>query len=83
MKRFARSLLRSTLRSMRQVVIHRGEDGFWVAEVPSLPGCLSQGATKEEAITNVREAIDLWIEAARDLNVSIPPEPFDTMVVAV
>jgi len=35
---------------MRQVVIFPVEDGFWVAECPSLPGCLSQGKTKEEAI---------------------------------
>src|SRR5947209_4690031 len=43
---------------MRQVVIYPGVDGFWVAECPSLPGCLSQGATKEEAITNIKEAIE-------------------------
>ncbi len=35
---------------MRQVIIYPGEDGFWIAECPSLPGCISQGATKEEAI---------------------------------
>jgi hypothetical protein len=35
---------------MRQVIIYAGEDGYWVAECPSLPGCISQGGTKEEAI---------------------------------
>ena len=48
---------------MRQVIIFRGEDGYWVAECPSLPGCLSQGKTKEEAVTNIREAIRGYIAA--------------------
>ena len=42
---------------MRQVVIYRGEDEYWIAECPSLPGCVSQGKTKEQAIDNIREAI--------------------------
>ena len=46
---------------MRQAIIYRGEDGYWVAECPSLPGCISQGKTKQEAITNVREAIEGYI----------------------
>ena len=41
----------------RRVLLYHGEDGFIVAEVPSLPGCVSQGRTREEALTNVREAI--------------------------
>ena len=56
----------------RQVFLYRGEDGFWVAECPSLPGCISQGKTKEEAITNIREAIRGYIrtqgEADRKLD---------------
>lgn len=52
---------------MRQVVLHPGKDGYWVAEVPSLPGCISQGKSKEEAIANIREAIGQWIDAARKL----------------
>ncbi len=43
---------------MRQVVIYPGEDGYWVAECPSLPGCISQGSTKEEATQNIKEAIE-------------------------
>ncbi len=46
---------------MRQVVIYPGEDGYWVAECPSLPGCISQGTTREEAIANIRSAIRLYI----------------------
>ena len=47
---------------MRDVLIYPGEDGFWVAEVPSLPGCISQGETREEAIANIKEVIRLYIE---------------------
>lgn len=47
---------------MRQVILYPGEDGFWVVECPSLPGCISQGKTKEEAIANIKEAIELYIE---------------------
>lgn len=47
---------------MRQVLIYPGEDGYWVAECPSLPGCISQGETKETAVQNIREAIELYIE---------------------
>ncbi len=51
---------------MRQMLIYPGEDGFWVAESPSLPGCISQGETKEEAVLNIREAIDLYIEVLEE-----------------
>jgi len=68
---------------MRAAVLYRGEDGFWVAEVPSLPGCVSQGKSKPEAITNIREAVEGWIESARDRGLTIPAEDFDTQVVCV
>lgn len=48
---------------MRQVVIHPGEDGYWIAEVPSLPGCITQGATRDEAIANARDAIREYVAA--------------------
>jgi predicted RNase H-like HicB family nuclease len=48
---------------MRQVVISPGKDGYWLAECPSLPGCVSQGKTKEEATQNIREAIQGYIAA--------------------
>lgn len=44
------------------VHITQDETGYFVAEVPALPGCLSQGKTKEEALLNVREAIEGWLE---------------------
>ncbi len=49
---------------MRQVILRPGEDGYIVAECPSLPGCISQGKTQEEALLNIKEAIELWIEDA-------------------
>lgn len=68
---------------MRQVIIYHGEDGYWVAECPSLPGCVSQGITKEEAITNIREAIHVYIAALADDGLAIPEENFDALIVAV
>ncbi len=44
------------------VVIEKDEAGYYVAEVPALPGCLSQGKTYEEAIANIKEAIQGWLE---------------------
>ena len=44
------------------VSIEEDEQGYFVAEVPALPGCLSQGKTREEAISNIKEAIEGWLE---------------------
>jgi len=44
------------------VMIEKDEAGYYVAEVPALPGCLSQGKTYEEAISNIKEAVEGWIE---------------------
>jgi antitoxin HicB len=48
------------------------EGGGFVATVPDLPGCMSDGATPEEALTNVQDAISTWIEAANDLGHAVP-----------
>ena len=48
---------------MRQIVVSPGEDGYFVAECPSLPGCISQGKTRPEAIINIREAIEAYIDS--------------------
>lgn len=68
---------------MRQVIIYPGEDSCWVAECPSLPGCISQGATREEAIVNIREAIRLYIATLEEDMLPVPEERFETLVVAV
>ena len=44
------------------VTIDRDEDGIWIIECPAIPGCVSQGDTKEEALANIREAIALCLE---------------------
>ncbi len=44
------------------VTIDRDEDGIWIVECPSIPGCVSQGDTKEEALKNIKEAIQLCLE---------------------
>jgi len=68
---------------MRQVIIYPGEDGFFVAECPSLPGCISQGKNREEAIENIREAIQLYIDVLVENGQPIPPEKYETILVAV
>ena len=44
------------------VTIDRDEDGVWIVECPSIPGCVSQGETKDEALENIKEAIQLCLE---------------------
>ena len=44
------------------VVIEKDESGYFVAEVPALPGCFSQGKTHEEALANIKEAVEGWLE---------------------
>ena len=68
---------------MRQVLIYPGEDGFWIAECPSLPGCISQGETKETAIQNIREAITLYEETLVEDGLEVPGDHFDALLVAV
>jgi predicted RNase H-like HicB family nuclease len=71
------------MESVRQVVIHPGEDGYWVVECPSLPGCISHGTTKDEAVQNIREAIRGYIAALDEDGLPVPEEHFDTLVLAV
>lgn len=68
---------------MRQVVISRGQDGYWVAECPSLPGCISQGLSREEAVRNIKEAIEGYIAVLEDDGLPVPDDRLDTLVVAV
>ena len=68
---------------MRQAIIYHGEDGYWIAECPSLPGCITQGATREEAIENVREAIHCYVAALEDDGLPVPEDKFDALLVAV
>ncbi|MBI3372455.1 MAG: type II toxin-antitoxin system HicB family antitoxin [Betaproteobacteria bacterium] len=68
---------------MRQVIIYRGENGLWVAECPSLPGCISQGETREGALENIKEAIEGYELVLKDDGLPIPEDTLDALLVAV
>jgi predicted RNase H-like HicB family nuclease len=68
---------------MRQVVTYKDEDGYWIAECPSLKGCISQGETKELALANIREAITGYIAALEEDGLPVPEETFETYLVLV
>lgn len=57
---------------MRQVITYPGEDGYRVPECPSLPGCVSQGRTKEEAVANIRKAIQVYTATLRQDGLPVP-----------
>jgi predicted RNase H-like HicB family nuclease len=59
---------------MRQVILIPDETGGYVVEVPSLPGCRSQGDTKEEALANIQDAIQLYIEDLIEHNEHVPDD---------
>lgn len=59
---------------MRQVFLYPGEDGYWVVECPSLPGCISQGETREAAIANIKEAIEAYVAVLEDDGLPVPEE---------
>jgi predicted RNase H-like HicB family nuclease len=61
---------------VRRVILHPGEDDDWVAECPSLPGCVSQASTKEEAIAYVKEAIQAYVAALERDNLPVPEDPW-------
>ena len=71
------------LNHMRQVIIYPGEDGYWVAQCPSLPPCISQGKTKEEAIANIQEAIELYLEVLLEEGRVIPEDKVETVTLAL
>lgn len=61
---------------MRQVIIYPGEDGYWVAECPSLPGCISQGKSKEDASGNIKVAILGYVSALEEDGLPVPEGHF-------
>jgi predicted RNase H-like HicB family nuclease len=56
-----------------RVLIEQDEDGVFVAQVPALPGCLSQGSSRDEAVANIRDAIAGYLESLRAHDEPIPP----------
>ncbi len=63
-----------------RVLIEIDEDGAYVAECPSLPGCISQGQTREEALENIRDAIHGYLESLRHHDEPIPPSIWEETV---
>ena len=65
-----------------RVLVEQDEDGVFVAEVPALPGCLSQGRTRAEALQNIKEAISVYLESIKAHEEPVPP-PINEEVVEV
>ncbi len=64
------------MKSHFKVILQKEEDGGYSVYVPSLPGCASQGDTEKEAMVNIKEAIDLYLESLKEDNLPIPHEDF-------
>jgi len=64
------------------VTIDRDEDGMWIVECPSIPGCVSQGKTKEEALQNIEEAIRLCLEVRMERGLPLTVETHQVEVIA-
>lgn len=63
-----------------RVQVDQDEDGVFVAEVPSLPGCVTQGSTRAEALDNIREAITVYLESLKEHDEPIPPSVDEEVV---
>ena len=63
-----------------RVVIEEDEEGFFVAECPSLPGCISQGRNKQEALENIRDAIKGYLKSLKKHNEPIPSAAEEVMI---
>ncbi len=59
---------------MRNVIFRQSEDGSWWVDCPSLPGCISQGDTREEAMANISATIDEYIEVLEDQGIPVPED---------
>ena len=73
----------SATKLSRQVIIEPDETGGYVVTCPSLPGCISQGETIDEALANIKEAIELYIEVLEEDGDPIPPDTLDRLLVVV
>ena len=63
----------------RTVFLYRDEDGYFIIEVPSLHGCVSQGETREEALANIQEAIALHIEVLQERGELVPDDNIEVI----
>lgn len=63
-----------------RVIVEQDEDGAYVVEVPALPGCISQGKTRAEALVNIKEAIELYLESLDAHGDPLPPSITEEIV---
>jgi len=63
-----------------RVLLEQDEEGWFIAEVPSLPGCISQGKSREEAVKNIQDAIQGYLESLEKHNEPVPPPITEEMV---
>ena len=63
-----------------RVIIETDEDGIFIVECPTLPGCISQGKTREEALRNIKDAISGYLESLEKHNEPVPPSINEEMV---
>jgi len=63
-----------------RALIGQDEDGVYIAEVPALPGCISQGHTRAEAVDNIKEAIEAYLESLKSHGEPVPPSIFEEVV---
>ena len=63
-----------------RIIIEQDEDGVYVAECPTLPGCISQGKTRDDALTNIKDAIHGYLESLKKHNDPIPPSISEEVV---
>lgn len=78
-----RGLCVNAAKLSRQVILEVDESGGYVVSCPSLPGCHSQGETIDEALANIREAIELYIEVLEEDGRSVPTDDLDRLLCVV
>ena len=63
-----------------RILLEQDEDGIFVVECPSLPGCISQGKTREEALANIKDAVEGYIESLKKHSEPVPPTITEEMI---
>ncbi len=63
-----------------RITVEQDENGIYVAECPALPGCVSEGKTKEEAVENIKDAIQGYVESLKKHNESVPPSTGEVVI---
>jgi len=66
-----------------RILIRQDEDGMFVSEAPELPGCISQGKTRQDAVANIKDAISGYLASLKKHNEPIPPVDAETVEIHV